>query len=269
MEPKERVSQIKQATDLPSIDEIAKLSRGINWKFVFSKAMINEREEIGEKWKQGLPQFSIGIHTSEPIIQCLKLITNEEIIAHQRFFESCAQDYGHLSRKLILQLVTTKGIPFTPEFPLLSLNAYRRKAYATSGRMGDWTYYVHGFHYAFTHKVTQQHIEVPLTFGEEFGELDPYFFSNYILSSSQYLPLPIAIYDPFGDGRRILQVMQQIGKFEQIPSNIPGRVGVIVSDRDRKKIIVSEEGFQSMIQQVTTKRPFFNLWNRFLHFLGK
>jgi len=266
---KERITPIECLSDLPSIDEIAELPRGINWKFVFGAAILSEREKVGEEWKQRLPQFSIAVHTAEPIIQCLKLITDQEIHAHQDFFEKCAQDYGQLAHNLIHQLVAKKGIIFTPEFPLLSLNAYRGKAYPPSGKMGAWNYCIHGFHCAFTHKITEQHIEVPLTFGEEFGELDPYFFSRYILSTPQYTPLPVAIFSLHGDGHRIVKVMQQLGKFEEISSNIPGRTGVIVTDREKKKVVVSEEGFRSILQQVTVRSPFARVWYSFIQFWKK
>ncbi len=151
MEPKDRITPIKNQADLPNIDEIAELSRGINWKFIFDAAILSEREEIGE----------------------------------------------------------------------------------------------------------------------EFGELDPYFFSGYILSTPQYVPIPVAIFSPHGDGHRIVKVMQQLGKFEEISSNIPGRTGVIVTDREKKKVVVSEEGFQSILQQVTTKSPLSSIWYRFMQFWKK
>ncbi|NRB50218.1 MAG: hypothetical protein HRU41_21250 [Saprospiraceae bacterium] len=270
MEPKERISQIEKIADIPGIDSIAQLPRGINWKFIFGAAVIDERERTGAKWKHSLPDFSIGIHTSEPIIQCLKLITDEEIIAHQDFFEQCAQDYGQLAGKLIRQLVRTFNIPFTPDFPLLSLNAYYgKKAYPTTGKMGAWEFYLHGFHCAFSHQTTDQYIEVPLTFGEEFGELDPYFFSKYILSSPEYITLPVPIFIPYEDGTRILEVMQQIGKFEEIPSNIPGRSGIIVSNRDKKKITVAVEGYKNSVQQAIPRKRGLGFWRKWLRFWKK
>lgn len=269
MEPKERLSQIEELSDLPSIEELVQLPRGINWKFVFGEQVAHVREEVGAKWKHNLADFSVAIHTTAPIIQCLKLITDEEIYAHQDFFEQCAKDYGFLAERLIKQLVKTYKIPFTPEFPLIGLNAYHQKAYATTGKMGDWTFRIHGFHCAFTHRTTQQHIEVPLTFGEEFGALDPYFFSNYMETSPEYVPLPVHLFNLYGDGNRILEVMQGIGKFEEIPSNIPGRTGIIVSDREKKKIISSERGFQEILQQVIPKNTLADFWRRFLGFWKK
>lgn len=266
MEPEERLTHIKDLSDLPDLYDIAQLPRSINWKFVFGPIVENERERIGAKWKHNFPGFSVSIHTSEPIIQCRKLMTEEEIIAHQDFFEKCAQEYGKLAGQLIRRLIDTLKIPFTPEFPLVSLNAYHEKTYPTAGKMGKWRFRIHGFHCAFTHQSTEQHIEVPLTFGEEFGELDPYFFSNYILSSPAYAPLPISIFEPHRDGQRILEVMEELGKFEEIPSNIPGRTGIIVTDRDRKEIIVSEEGFRAVILQVIPSNHLSGFWQRLLRF---
>ena len=42
------------------------------------------------------------------------------------------------------------------------------------------------------------------------------------------------IYDDFGDGRRILEVMQKIGKFEEIDSIMTRDKGVVVKSRKRK-----------------------------------
>ena len=48
-----------------------------------------------------------------------------------------------------------------------------------------------------------QLIEVPLVFSLEFGDLDPYFFTKYIKSTSDYKPLPVEIYEDYADGVRI------------------------------------------------------------------
>lgn len=47
------------------------------------------------------------------------------------------------------------------------------------GKMGKWQYCFHGFHCTFENKKTEQNIEVPLAYGFDFGDLDPYFFRIY------------------------------------------------------------------------------------------
>ena len=116
--------------------------------------------------------------------------------------------------------------------------------------MGEWKYFFHGFHCAFTNNETKQYIEVPLTYGEEYGELDPYFFSKFIKSTLKFHPLPIKIYNDFSDGLRILTVMEKIGKFEKVKSNLKGKEGFILKNRVKKKINVYENGLDEIIKDL-------------------
>jgi len=180
-------------------------------------------------FKKELLGFQIGIHTTEPEINIAKLITDREIEDHQDFFVKCAKDYRKLSIELIYKLANKLKVSIHPEFPLLTFKPFLTDKKA-SGKIDHWRYSLHGFHCGFNNIETGQEIEVPLTFGLEYGSLDPYFFSLFINSTPEYQPLPVAIYEDYADGSRIIEKMLSLGKFEKIRSNMEQEFGIVVAD---------------------------------------
>jgi hypothetical protein len=220
---------------LPNLDYIKNIPRSKKLKIVFSKSLNHLRENFGQSLKTELPNFQIGIHSIKPEIHICKLITHREIITHQDFFENCAKDYRNLATELILRLIEKNKIKLHPDFPFLTFNQIKGSK-KHKGKMDDWEYFFHGYHCYFKNHKTKQEIEVPIMFGIEFGDLDPYFFSIYIKSTPQYQPLPVYIYENFNDGRRILDVMLNLGLFERINSNIKNHHGIVVTDREKVRI---------------------------------
>lgn len=107
-----------------------------------------------------------------------KLITDEEIMRYQEFFENCAKDYRNLATHLILELVRTKKKKLDEDFPFLTFNRMKGSRKHHKGKMNEWEYFFHGYHCYFFNTKTKLEIEVPYMFGMEFGDLDPYFFSG-------------------------------------------------------------------------------------------
>lgn len=263
MELVESNINISDINDFPTLDEIRNIERGIYLKINLNDSAKKHQQEKGEYLRKILPEFSIGIHTNGIEINIKKLITEQEIIEHQDFFENCAKEYGHLGERLINEFITLHNIPPHNGFPLKQLNGYfRNKNHNQRGAMGDWDYFFHGFHCSFTNRKSKQEIEVPLTYGEEYGELDPYFFSIFIKTTPSYSPLPVEIYDDYNDGKRILEIMLQIEKFEMINSNIGRRQGFIVKDRIKKEVIQDDNGLENIMlkQKIIVKRPFWKRW---------
>ena len=260
MNLKEKLYKCNSEEELPTLEEIKSISRGIQLKIIFENEIKEKREEIGEKWKEQLPNFSIGIHTIEEEIYIQKLITDEEIELNKEFFEICAKEYGKVGLRLITQFVENFQIEYQSDFPLKTLNAYEKGSYKQSGTMGEWKYFFHGFHCAFHHKKTAQSIEVPLTFGEEYGALDPFFFIEFIQSSPELKPLPIKIYDEYGDGKRILEVMTRLGKFEEINSNLKKNSAIIVKDREKKEVKIFENGMEEVLKHGSFKNGKSIIW---------
>lgn len=170
-------------------------------------------------------------------------LTSQEVELHQDFFVQSAKDYRSLAEKLIRQLAIHLKQPLIEELPLITLNPNGDRGYGQTGEMNDWKYGFHGFHCNFTHNNTYQEIEVPLTFGMEFGILDPYFFSRYINSTPEYQPLPFKIKDAYAEGRVILKKMLELGLYEKVSASIHEQLGVVVVDREKIaiKVLTYEE----------------------------
>jgi len=224
--------------DIPDFKTIKSLERGIEWKIVFGNKIKSKREKIGGQWKFEHPEFQIAVHTIEPEINIVKLITDKEIEEHQEFFEKCAKDYRNLATKLINEFAEKHNVKIDPEYPMNTLCHTERFGYKPVGQMNGWRYAFHGIHCGLTNNKTGQRIEVPLTYGLEFGQLDPYFLTGFIKSTKEYLPLPVGIYCDYADGNRILEKMVEIGKFEYVNSNWPNEKGIVVTDREKVEVKV-------------------------------
>lgn len=235
MERTIHVITAKSIQELPCIDYLRNIPRQKRIKIIFDHSIGYLREDYGKQLKKNLPHFQIGIHSMEPKIEINKLITKEEIIANQLFFVQCAKDYRKLGEELVSLFFEKKKIKLNKDFPFLAFN-YLKGRRTQGGKVGKWKYFLHGYHCYFQNIITKQEIEVPFMFGMEFGDLDPYFFSLYIKSTPEYQPLPVTIYEDFADGKRILDVMFQLGLLEQINSNLENHSGLVIKDRNKVEI---------------------------------
>lgn len=245
---------------IPTLEVIRAIPRERTLKLVFEKEVQNQREVVGQTLKKELVGFQVGIHTIEPEINIAKLITDKEIEDNQNFFEQCAKDYRQLGEELLYKLVHKLDLKLIKDFPMQTFNELKRDK-RFNGKVEGWNYYVHGFHCRFVNIKTKQEIEVSLVFGQEFGDLDPCFFSKFIKSTPKYKPLLIGIYEDYEDGLRINEKMTSLGKFEKISSNVGNHFGTVV--RDRQKVEIKsywdlEKIYQEQNRQIDKLK--FNFW---------
>ncbi len=229
------IIKINSIGELPTIEAISSVPRERAIKLVFEKEVQSQREAIGQNLKTELVGFQVLIHTIEPEINIAKLITDKEIDDNQNFFEQCAKEYRQLGEELLFKLVDKLDLKLNKDFPMETFNELKRDK-RQIGKLEDWRYFVHGFHCGFENNETGQIIEVPLVFGLEFGDLDPYFFSKFIKSTPKYEPLPVNIFEDYADGVRINERMLTLGKFERISSNVGNHFGIVVTDRQKAEI---------------------------------
>lgn len=254
------IISISTVGQIPKLETIRAIPRERTLKLVFDNGLQNQRESIGQNLKKELSGFQIGIHTIEPEINIAKLITDKEIEENQIFFEQCAKDYRQLGEELLFKLVDKLDLDLNKDFPMETFNKLKQDK-RQIGKVENWRYFVHGFHCGFENNKTGQIIEVPLVFGLEFGDLDPYFFTRYIKSTPKYNPLPVDIFEDYADGVRINEKMISLGKFERIGSNVGNHYGIVVTDRLKVEIKSHEELtkiYEGQNKQIG--KPNFNFW---------
>ncbi|WP_185155988.1 DUF6896 domain-containing protein [Fulvivirga kasyanovii] len=260
MDRKTDIIPIRTLEQVPSLESISAIPRESTLKLVFMSGLDDQREEIGKNLKMRLTGFQVGVHTIKPEINIAKLITDKEIEDNQSFFIECAKDYRLLGEELVFMLVHKLGINLNKSFPIETFNELKQD-HRQSGKVGNWRYFVHGFHCGFKNIKTNQEIEVPLVFGPEFGELDPYFFTRYIKSTPKYNPLPVEIYEDYADGVRINEKMLKLGKFERIKSNVGDHYGIVVVDRGKAEIKSSKDVNEPQeLRNKQNKKPKFSFW---------
>src|SRR5687768_10659968 len=73
----EEIRVCQNLDELPSLDDIKSIPRGIKLIIKFSDAINFHRTQIGERWKSELPDFLVGIQMIQPEIDIVKFITEE------------------------------------------------------------------------------------------------------------------------------------------------------------------------------------------------
>jgi hypothetical protein len=68
----------------------------------------------------------------------------------------------------------------------------------------------------FKNKQTKQIVEVEISFGDEFGVLDPYFFGLFMSSTPQFKSLVNMFPDLYHDTSRALDVLEEIGRLVHV-----------------------------------------------------
>lgn len=79
MERKIDIISIEKLEKVPTHESIKMIPRERTMRLVFEKSVLNKRESVGQKLKNQLAGFQIGIHTIEPEINIAKLLTDQEI----------------------------------------------------------------------------------------------------------------------------------------------------------------------------------------------
>jgi len=71
----------------------------------------------------------------------------------------------------------------------------------------NWCFDVHGEHCLFTNKKTKQELEVYLSNKENIGNLDPYFFYRFLLTTNEFNHLTKYFESPFKDMSDFFKVL--------------------------------------------------------------
>ncbi len=130
---------INSVGQIPTLELIRAIPRERTLKLVFGNEVQKNRESVGQKFKNELLDFNVGIHLIEPEINIAKLITDKEIENNQDFFEQCAKDYRQLGEELLFKLVDKLDLKLNKYFPMETFNDLKRDK-RQIGKVEDWRY---------------------------------------------------------------------------------------------------------------------------------
>lgn len=139
-------------------------------------------------------------------VTVMEVISKDEVLTIAPTFLGAARRFRAEARELAHQLAELNGVPASQ----LLEHSKNCTVYPEG-----WDAFRHGIHYCFTHRETGRQIEVCISFGEEFGVLDPYFFYQY-MTTTQGIGVPQQIVEPYHDTRRAMQLLEANGSLTRI-----------------------------------------------------
>ncbi len=198
--------------EIPSMDrlrELATQDQHVVLQFPQSLTL-DQKRTIITKLRPELPNWSVfdsgGTQTTENIT-VKKVIDRNQIIAHADQIVDAARAFRSIAESLCRQLAAKKQIQPSE---LLEHQDHGRKL------QDGWKYCFHGLQCRFENKQTKQIVEVEISFGDEFGVLDPYFFGLFMSSTPQFKSLVNMFPDLYHDTSRALDVLEEIGRLVHV-----------------------------------------------------
>jgi hypothetical protein len=198
-----------------------------------------------ERLASALPEFSVfesgGSHDTD-CITVKKVIAAEDVQANEAQFVAALRLFRQTASALASRLARRLGVPADRLLDLGRGNARTGWADRLRGLLGrrlrgrrldgGWSYCFHGGACHFEDRATGQVVEVRLTFGAEFGVLDPYFFALFVKSTPALAHLAPLLRDEFHDAARVLKLLHRAGHLR------------VVEGRFGSGLAVREEGHQ-------------------------
>lgn len=169
-----------------------------------------------------LPDCSV-FRSGSNWITVMQVVSEQEVLAHADELVSAAMHFRFMATVLMSKLALVFQVP--PR----EINAFFRFRLADEQYSGslddDWDYGFHGFECWFGNRRTGQVLEVILSYGEERGILDPYFFLQFLQSTPGYVPLAERFPD-FHNMARALDVLAKHGRLRTVPTVDLERLGL-------------------------------------------
>lgn len=210
---------------LPSIKELTSfVKRDKHLVLSFPYWMSRERkEQLVNSLQSNMPEnysvFDAGCRKYWNHITVKEVISELEIDKLIPDIVNAAKEFRRQSEFL------AKGIAKLNNVPITSL--WEKSDEIDVFPIG-WKCSHHGQHYYCENIESGQVIEVPIWYGEEFGVLDPYFFSQFI-DSTQSLNMPTSIVDWYHDMSRVMDTMLKKGLMKQVKGTKFEVSGIVIT----------------------------------------
>lgn len=170
----------------------------------FPPACEGDKRLLSEQLRPRLPGYSVFDSGPGPqgttCVTVLKVIEERAVLENLPLFLSAIRDFSHTAHDLCRRLAEAHRI--------LSEDLLARREAIEKGRLGNWDYNFHGLECCFTNGGTGQVVDVRISFGGEFGVLDPFFLSRFIRTTPVHHKAARLLDDDFHDACRVLEILR-------------------------------------------------------------
>ncbi|MDI1484664.1 hypothetical protein [Polyangium sp. y55x31] len=180
-------------------------------------------EELVHRLARALPEHSVFLSGASQIT-VIPVITNADVLQIADELVAAAHEFRDLAIELCARLSPKLGIA--------------REALVdsprTSGRLdAEWDYHFHGLQCCFKSRRTGQVLDVELSFGDEFGVLDPWFFHRFLKTTDRHAAIAAKLVEEYHDTARALDVLEGTGRLRRVTHLTAGRAvhGVVAKSR--------------------------------------
>ncbi len=181
------------------------------------------KEQLVDSLKGNIPEnysvFDAGCRKYWSLITVKQVISELEIDSLIPEIVNAAKEFRKQSEFLAKEIAKLNNVPIA--------NLWEKSDEIDVFPIG-WECYHHGQHYCCENIESGQMIEVPIWYGEEFGVLDPYFFSQFI-DSTQSLSMPSSIIDWYHDMSRVMDIMIKKGLMKEVKGTTLEVPGIVIT----------------------------------------
>lgn len=158
--------------------------------------------------------FDSGGKQDERWVTVKRVISRTELLPHLPALAHAARAYRDLASELMRKLADKLCLSGDErKNPLMRMHLDRR----TVGHLdSEWDYRFHGTECRFTHRKTSQRIEALLSFNDEFGILDPYFFYHFLKSTDRFKSLADMFLDSYHCPGRAIDMLFESGYLREV-----------------------------------------------------
>jgi hypothetical protein len=172
----------------------------------------SEKSALVQRLTEALPEHSVfdaGAGAEATHVTVLRPIASEIVLAHADDVIAAAFAFRVLASNLARRLAAHLNVS-----PELLANCFGE------GSLDDvWDYVFHGRECRFENR-RGQILDVRLSFGTEFGVLDPWFFSEFLCTTARWHALSVVFRDKFHDTRRSFDILARIGRLQSVQGNV-------------------------------------------------
>jgi hypothetical protein len=193
------------------LDELATDEQHVVLQFpptVLTEPNGTTKESLVARLQAALPDccvFESGGDQNSRWVTVMRVDRAGDVAAHMDEFVAALRLFRRTATTLATRLAARLGVA-----PGVLLRALKPGG-SPPGRLDEWDYQPHGGECRFVGRATGQVVEVRLTFGEEFGALDPYFFGRFVRSTPGLEGLARLIRDEYHDTARVLELVGRAG----------------------------------------------------------